>query len=194
MTICEKLMNIQSRLKALKGQYNEFGKYHYRSCEDILEAVKPLLLDNKVVLTLKDNVEVIGNRYYIKTTATVIDVESLENISVSAFAREEESKKGMDSSQVTGASSSYARKYALNGLFAIDDAKDSDTTNNGPEKSKSKAKSAAAPKPTARDKIIVILKQKGVNIAEYSKEKGLNKDTPTEVFEKLLAELEAEKE
>lgn len=124
-----KLMNIQQKLKAPKGQYNSFGKYSYRSCEDILEAVKPLLKKEKVVLTISDELQYIGNRYYIKATATLIDTESEVTISNSAYAREEETKKGMDGSQITGASSSYARKYALNGLFGIDDNKDSDTTN-----------------------------------------------------------------
>lgn len=124
-----KLMNIQQELKAPKGQYNDFGKYSYRSCEDILEAVKPLLKKEKVVLTICDELQYIGNRYYIKATATLIDTESEATISNSAYAREEETKKGMDGSQITGASSSYARKYALNGLFGIDDNKDSDTTN-----------------------------------------------------------------
>ena len=124
-----KLMNIQQELKAPKSQYNDFGKYAYRSCEDILEAVKPLLKKEKVVLTISDELQYIGNRYYIKATATLIDTESEAIISNSAYAREEETKKGMDGSQITGASSSYARKYALNGLFGIDDNKDSDTTN-----------------------------------------------------------------
>lgn len=136
-----KLMNIQQELKAPKGQYNSFGKYAYRSCEDILEAVKPLLKKEKVVLTISDELQYIGNRYYIKATATLIDTESEATISNSAYAREEETKKGMDGSQITGASSSYARKYALNGLFGIDDNKDSDTTNiqNKEEKEDKKA-------------------------------------------------------
>lgn len=136
-----KLMNIQQELKAPKGQYNSFGKYAYRSCEDILEAVKPLLKKEKVVLTISDELQYIGNRYYIKATATLIDTESEAIISNSAYAREEETKKGMDGSQITGASSSYARKYALNGLFGIDDNKDSDTTNiqNKEEKEDKKA-------------------------------------------------------
>lgn len=125
----EKLMKIQQELKAPKGQYNNFGNYSYRSCEDILEAVKPLLLREKLVLKLSDELVQIGERYYIKATAKLIDENGeIENI---AYAREEESKKGMDGSQITGASSSYARKYALNGLFLIDDVKDSDSTNDG---------------------------------------------------------------
>lgn len=131
MTLNEKLQTIQAKLKANKGQYNSFGKYKYRSCEDILEAVKPIMASLKVALTINDDLLYIGNRYYIKATAMLRDCESNEVIENSAFAREEESKKGMDGSQVTGASSSYARKYALNGLFCIDDTKDSDATNQG---------------------------------------------------------------
>lgn len=127
MSIAEKLVNIQSELKAPKGQFNSFGKYSYRNAEDILEAVKPLLKKDNVALTLTDELVNIGDRYYIKATVRLFDDK--EHIEVSAYAREEESKKGMDGSQVTGASSSYARKYALNGLFCIDDTKDSDATN-----------------------------------------------------------------
>ncbi len=132
MNIYEKLLNIQSELKAPKNQHNNFGNYDYRSCEDILEAVKPLCKENKVVLNISDEIVMIGQRYYVKATATLVDLENtkdngipaIENV---AYAREEEQKKGMDLSQVTGATSSYARKYALNGLFCIDDTKDADT-------------------------------------------------------------------
>lgn len=128
MNIREKLSAIQVELKAPKNQYNSFGKYSYRSCEDILEAVKPLCAKYKAVLTITDRVEYIGNRFYIKAIATLHDTESIEEaIENVAFAREEEMKKGMDGSQVTGTASSYARKYALNGLFCIDDTKDADT-------------------------------------------------------------------
>lgn len=129
MNLYEKLLNIQSKLKAPKGQFNKFGNYKYRSCEDILEALKPLLYENKAAVTLSDEVKQIGNRYYIEATATFIDIEKSEKIEVKALAREDENKKGMDLAQVTGSVSSYARKYALNGLFAIDDNKDSDYTN-----------------------------------------------------------------
>ena len=123
----KKLSKVQSELKAPKNQRNNFGNYNYRSCEDILEAVKPLLAREGLVLTVCDDIALVGDRYYIKATATITDgVNSLSN---SAFAREEESKKGMDSSQLTGATSSYARKYALNGLLCIDDTKDADATN-----------------------------------------------------------------
>ena len=129
--IYEKIFNIQQNLCAPKSQFNNFGKYSYRSCEDILEALKPLLNENKLIVTLSDEIKEIGGRIYVQATAQAIDAETGEIVETKASAREEESKKGMDSSQVTGASSSYARKYALNGLFAIDDNKDSDTTNKG---------------------------------------------------------------
>lgn len=122
----EKLIHIQSRLKAPKGNYNSFGKYKYRSCEDILEAVKPLLVEEGLTLTLSDEIEQIGDRYYVRATASLYENENLIEI-VSAYAREEDNKKGMDASQITGTASSYARKYALNGLFLIDDTKDADT-------------------------------------------------------------------
>lgn len=128
MNIYEKLMKVQQELKAPKGQYNSFGKYKYRSCEDILEAVKPLLEKNKLTLTLTDTiVPASETRFYVKATAKVIDIESGETIDNTAFAREDAEKKGMDGSQITGTASSYARKYALNGLFLIDDTKDADT-------------------------------------------------------------------
>lgn len=129
MSILAKLNTIQTKLKAHKGQRNEFGKYNYRSCEDILEALKPLLEETNTIVILSDEIVNIGNRYYVKVLATLADVETGDRITNTAFAREEEDKKGMDGSQITGASSSYARKYALNGLLAIDDARDSDVTN-----------------------------------------------------------------
>ena len=127
LSIYGKLSRIQTELKAPKGQTNAFGKYKYRSCEDIMEALKPHLAENNLAIILSDELVNIGDRYYIKASATLTNGK--EEIINTAYAREEESKKGMDSSQVTGASSSYARKYALNGLLAIDDTKDSDTTN-----------------------------------------------------------------
>ena len=130
------LTEIQKKLKAPKSNYNSFGKYNYRSCEDILEAVKPLLGDN--TLTLSDEVVQIGDRIYVKATAVFRD--GARETRVSAFAREAESKKGMDESQVTGTASSYARKYALNGLFLIDDTKDADTDEFVKATEKTKAK------------------------------------------------------
>ena len=124
-----KLVEVQSKLKAPKSQFNKFGNYAYRNCEDILEALKPLLNEVKAIINISDDVVLVGERYYIKATVKFICAETGEIIEASAMAREEENKKGMDSSQLTGSTSSYARKYALNGLFAIDDTKDSDTTN-----------------------------------------------------------------
>ena len=143
MSLLQKLLNIQNELKAPKGQYNSFGKYKYRSCEDILEAVKPLCKKNNLCLTLSDDIVFMGSRYYVKATASLVDIESGENYVTTAFAREDENKKGMDGSQITGASSSYARKYALNGLFNIDDTKDADTdeyAKQGKNKAKQEAK------------------------------------------------------
>ena len=122
----DKLMRIQEKLKAPKSNYNSFGKYKYRSCEDILEAVKPLLAEEGLTLTLSDEIEQIGDRYYVRASASLYENDNLIEI-VSAYAREEDAKKGMDASQITGTASSYARKYALNGLFLIDDTKDADT-------------------------------------------------------------------
>ena len=148
MNIYEKLGIIQSKLKAPKGQYNSFGKYKYRSCEDILEAVKPLLVETKTVLCITDQMEVVGDRIYVRAETHLKDAEDFSSEIVTvAYAREEESKKGMDSSQVTGAASSYARKYALNGLFCIDDNKDSDSTNTG-EKEKTSGRKAESAKET----------------------------------------------
>ena len=141
MSIYEKLSKIQMELKAPKNQYNSFGGYKYRSCEDILEAVKPLLEKNKCVLTISDELVQIGERYYIKALAELRNIEKENDYIINtAYAREEENKKGMDGSQITGASSSYARKYALNGLFLIDDVKDSDTTNTGEQEPKKASK------------------------------------------------------
>lgn len=128
-TIYAKLLAIQSELNAPKNQKNTFGGYNYRSCEDILEAVKPLLKKHNVTLILSDSMKETTNRVYVAATARLIDIDTQDFVFNTAYAREEESKKGMDGSQVTGASSSYARKYALNGLFCIDDNKDSDKTN-----------------------------------------------------------------
>lgn len=137
------LAQIQSELKAPKEQYSKFGKYNYRSCEDILEAVKPLLQERGLVIIITDDIVQIGERYYVRATATIYDSEG-SYISNSALAREELKRSGMDASQITGATSSYARKYALNGLFAIDDTKDADATNKGQDEPKP-AKATAQP-------------------------------------------------
>ena len=127
--IRQKLQGTQSSLKAPKGQTNKFGGYRYRSAEDILEALKPLLGEWGCSLVIQDEMVEVGGRVYVKATANLIDNETESVLSTSAFAREAETKKGMDDAQITGSASSYARKYALNGLFAIDDTKDPDATN-----------------------------------------------------------------
>ena len=140
--IYEKLMTVQQKLKCNKSQYNSFGKYHYRSCEDILEGLKPCLKEVKAAVTIDDEIVEIGGRIYVKATAYFHDAETGELITNTAYAREPETKTGMDQAQITGATSSYARKYALNGLFMIDDNKDADTDEHKVEsdaKSKKKA-------------------------------------------------------
>ena len=191
MNIYEKLLYVQNNLKAPKNQFNKFGGYNYRNCEDILEAAKPICKDVNALVWLTDNIVMVGERYYVEATATFVDIESGEKLLAVAYAREEESKKGMDGSQVTGASSSYARKYALNGLFDIDDTKDSDGTNDG----KGDTPPAKPPKkqPTPRDVLIAKLKEKGIDPTAYANEKGLTKETPTERYEELLKELEEQK-
>ncbi|EIC5148332.1 ERF family protein [Salmonella enterica] len=138
--LIQKLINIQSSLNAPKNQYNSFGKYHYRSCEDIMAALKPLLKQEGVLQYITDEVVLIGNRFYVKSTVTLTDGES--SISNAAFAREEETKKGADGSQITGSASSYARKYALNGMYNIDDAKDADTDEHKQQQNAAPAKKA----------------------------------------------------
>lgn len=194
--VYEKLLKVQCELKAPKSQYNSFGKYHYRNCEDILEAVKPINLKHGALVVLSDRVVMVGERYYIEATATFIDTETGDSVSVCASAREEETKKGMDGSQVSGASSSYARKYALNGLYDIDDTKDSDTTNtHGKE-----VVEASTPNPvfgaaqfetidTPRSRFLAKLKEKGIDAKAFAKEKGLDKSTTDERYEELIKEL-----
>lgn len=186
MTIYEKLLKIQSELHAPKGQYNNFGKYKYRSCEDILEAVKPLNAKYGLCLILSDEIVSIGARYYVKATALIIDTEVdvkvdktnediIGGIRCEAYAREEDTKKGMDGSQITGASSSYARKYALNGLYNIDDTKDSDATN-------THGKSEAI---NFRTKLIEELKARNVDIDAFAKANHLDRKTTQEEYKKI---------
>lgn len=143
MTVFEKLADVQQSLIAPKNQFNKFGGYNYRSCEDILEGLKPCLKKVKATIRLSDEIIMVGERIYVMATATFTDAESGESINNTAFAREEDSAKGMSAAQCTGSSSSYARKYALNGLFCIDDVKDADTRDNR-EESKKKTDSAKA--------------------------------------------------
>jgi len=186
MTVHQKLLNIQHALKCNKGQYNSFGKYYYRSCEDILESVKPICYANKCVLTVSDEIELIGDRYYIKSTATLTDIESGEKYSNSAFAREEAEKKGMDGSQITGTASSYARKYCLNGLFCIDDTKDADTNEYHQQ---------VQPRTTSKElaELEALAKRKGADLgkcAEYFKVKSV-KDLTAAQLKKVKEQLEA---
>lgn len=143
----KELLAIQLGLKAPKGQYNSFGKYKYRSCEDILEAVKPLLGEHSCTLTIQDEMIQVGERYYVRATVTLKNNDG-ESVSTTAFAREAERKTGMDESQITGTASSYARKYALNGLFCIDDTKDTDSDINGKAPNTNSSKQGA-PDPIA---------------------------------------------
>lgn len=142
LNVWQKLNRVQVELKAPKNQYNNFGKYKYRSCEDILEGLKTLLEKYNVAILLSDSVEQVGGRYYLVAEAEFVDCETGNSIKKYGRAREEEAKKGMDSSQITGSASSYARKYALNGLFAIDDTKDSDATNDGSQSNTQAQKSS----------------------------------------------------
>lgn len=203
-----KLLKIQTELKAPKGQFNKFGNYKYRSCEDILEALKPLLAKEGCTLTLSDEIVEIGGRVYVKATATLTDGTATER--VTAYAREEESKKGMDASQVTGAASSYARKYALNGLFCIDDTKDADTDEyiqsasqtKATAKSNSEQKKSTAQKeqaqlnnteikePTYRERVIEFAKRRNIPFTELAQDYNLNSSTTEERFKEVLEDLE----
>lgn len=187
MNLKEKLSTIQGKLIAPKNQYNSFGKYKYRSCEDILEGLKPLLTETKTALTINDEIAEVGGRIYVKATATLHDCESDEAIANSAFAREEENKKGMDASQVTGATSSYARKYALNGLFAIDDTKDADATNTH---GKDETKKATEGQVAALKKVYT-----GENLEKLLKANNISQieDLPMEKASEIISRLKGSK-
>lgn len=177
MKLHEKLLAIQTKLKAPKGQYNKFGNFNYRSAEDILEAVKPLNAEQGVLLTITDEIKEIGGRVYVVATATVSD--GTDTLQVSAFAREPENKKGMDESQITGATSSYARKYALNGLYAIDDNKDADTDEH-------KQQQENAPKKQQAQK-----QQQKQQAQQQQQEKGFAEQELHELVEKYVRNIEA---
>ena len=213
----KELLQIQSELKAPKGQYNSFGKYKYRSCEDILEAVKPLCVKYGVILTLSDEIVQVGERYYIKATAR-LRKEGCGDILVTAYAREALDKKGMDDSQITGTASSYARKYVLNGLFCIDDTKDADTdeyvkkTKAGAKSDTSdkevksdtsdkevksdtsdkEVKSDTSDKEEWREKVIEAAKAKGISMKEVAKDYKLNSTTTAECFKEVYEDLTKE--
>lgn len=175
MKLHEKLLAIQTKLKAPKGQYNSFGKYSYRSAEDILEAVKPLNAEQGVLLTITDEIKEIVGRVYVVATATVSD--GTDTLQVSAFAREPENKKGMDESQITGATSSYARKYALNGLYAIDDNKDADTDEHKQQQENGHKKQQAQKQQTQKQ--------------QQQQEKGFTEQELHELVEKYVRNIEA---
>lgn len=192
MNIYEKLLNIQNELKAPKNQRNNFGNYNYRSCEDILEAVKPLNEKYKAALTITDRIQLIGDRYYVEANALLYDIEKPEDkIIVQAYAREPQDKKGMDSSQVTGATSSYARKYALNGLYNIDDNKDADAL---PPDDKPKIESK--PKKITVAQLVtlkgLLTEERTPKLLEYFKVGNIEELTQDD-FAKALAILKSEK-
>lgn len=170
-TLQQKLIEIQAELKAPKSQFNKFGGYNYRNCEDILEAVKPLCAKHEIVPLLSDEIIMIGDRFYVKATAKVTDGK--DEIATTAFARESKDKKGMDESQITGSASSYARKYALNGLFCIDDTKDADFMDNSQSNKQQQPKpQQQLPKEThvkGYDEFIALQKTKKVPPAEITK-------------------------
>lgn len=170
-TLQQKLIEIQAELKAPKSQFNKFGGYNYRNCEDILEAVKPLCAKHEIVPLLSDEIVMIGDRFYIKATAKVTDGK--EEIATTAFARESKDKKGMDESQITGSASSYARKYALNGLFCIDDTKDADFMDNSQSNKQQQPKPQQQPPKEAHvkgyDEFVALQKTKKVPPAEITK-------------------------
>ena len=187
MTIYEKLSAIQVKLNAPKKQYNSYGKYNYRSCEDILEGLKPHLEETKTAVTVNDEIVLIGERYYVKATATLHDCESDKSVSNTAYAREELTKKGMDASQITGSTSSYARKYALNGLFCIDDVKDADTRDNRQKEAEEQAKAESEAK-DIENSVIDDLKVRALKarcVAEQVPEATILKLYKVDAIEKL---------
>ena len=188
MAVNEKLLFIQTKLKAPKNQYNGFGKYSYRSCEDILEAIKPLLNEAKATLLLSDDVILIGERFYLKSTAVFVDVETGEKIECSALANESEAHKGMTAEQITGTASSYARKYCLNGLFLIDDTKDADTDEYQKQQSKGSEKPAQKPAEKAESKYVKIENNETYVLtrAGYKKPSELNLSTLQQMYNNKL--------
>lgn len=175
MKLVQKLLNIQNELKCAKTQFNEYGKYYYRNCEDILEAVKPLCKKYQTVLRLYDEIVLIGDRYYVKAYAVLSDTEDgseCDDIMNVSYAREDETLKGMSSAQITGSTSSYARKYALNGLFDIDDTKDSDYLNTGNIKDNAKTPQAhkIPPKTDEKPAPMTLLKAKAMTALKGDKE------------------------
>lgn len=197
LTAFQKLLKVQARLKVPKNQYNKFGQYNFRSCEDILAAVKPIAAEYNVLVVCTDELVMIGDRYYIKATARFIDCEDaqINEIDNYGYAREEETKKGMDGSQVTGASSSYARKYALNGLLGIDDTEDSDVTNNDHNETENPQAPVVKTLAEKRELLIKTLKQQGTleKTLEWAGGKGWGSidEIPEATIDALLKKAEA---
>ena len=188
-TIKEKLMKVQVGLKAPKNLYNSFGKYHYRNAEGIQEAVKPYLEKYGLALTLTDSIEEIGGRVYVKATATILDLDSEEFLTVSAYAREASEKKGMDDAQVTGATSSYARKYALNGLFLLDDTKDVDSEEYQSQANAvrtKKAPSVQAAEPDYRSMLREFIKDMNLDPKAIARDCGLSPNSTNEEWKKAF--------
>ena len=184
MGVYAKLLDVQTKLKAPKGQYNNFGKYKYRSCEDILEALKPVLKECNATVNISDEITTDAEWHYIKAVATFTDIESGESVTTSAYARESKEKKGMDESQITGSASSYARKYALNGMFLIDDTKDEDTNEKQAEK-QARAKKAEKPEEKTDEQKNEEMKE-SVNLALLPNGEGMTQER----IDLLMAESE----
>lgn len=194
MEIYEKLMHIQTEIKAPKNLYNSFGNYKYRNAEGICEAVKPYLTKENASLVLHDDLVNVGDRIYVKATACLIDNESGRTVEVAAFAREALSKKGMDDSQITGTASSYARKYALNGLFLLDDTKDADTDENRIERENRQEEKKTISKTEAKA-LYAMLQNRGIDVNDFMAEKNIQKlsDLSPEEYAKAMRELEGGK-
>ena len=202
MTIYEKLSQLQNTLKVTKNQYNEFGKYYFRNCDDIMKATKPLCKDLKCLIVCEDDLVQVGERYYVRALARLVDLETGKDMFVTAFAREEETKKGMDASQITGAASSYARKYALNGLLQLDDTKDADSNEYSKITGKIGKKTNMASKitPAQVQKLQILLKELGDKYKEalykqlkINSCKELSCDKANELIKKLTIKVEEKK-
>lgn len=205
MNLTTKLMHIQTELKAPKNLYNSFGKYKYRNAEGIQEALKPLEKEYKVTTILKDEIVDVSGRIYVKAIATIMDCESDDFIGTTAFAREADAKKGMDEAQVTGATSSYARKYALNALFLLDDTKDVDTEEYQSQKKESKPATAPAPKESKpqpaqatapasadrniRQELVNYCNELGIDPREVARTYKLNNSSTDEEFKTVIGRL-----
>lgn len=194
MEFNEKIREVQTQIKAPKSLYNSFGKYKYRNAEGILEAVKPYLSEYNLCLTLSDEIVQVGERYYVKATATIYDGMSSVSMSVSAYAREAVAKKGMDDSQITGTASSYARKYALNGLFLLDDTKDADTDENRIERENRQAEKKTISKTEAKA-LYAMIQNRGIDVNDFMSEKNIQKlsDLSPEEYAATVRELEGGK-